>query len=167
MLKSGYCTQIGCFEKKERIIKVEEASAKNFLSASFSDSARKNIESAFASTNPIEALKKLARCLSGKVILRCVVVEYSPSTGKPVRYDWRPHSNWDGRVWLNSNFNSPSLDKEDPLRDPLLAFIPEGGMAVVEVGGKKFVVQHVPSRSEGGWDGGETPNHFQITKAVN
>lgn len=95
---------------------------KDLYSIEFSDSAEKILKSAFASTNPVEALKQLVRCLKGKAILRCEVTEYSRSTGKATSYGWKPFERWDGRLWFNS-FDTPSLDKDDPLYKPLLKFL--------------------------------------------
>lgn len=139
---------------------------KELYSIEFSDPTQEILKSAFASANPAEALKQLVRCLKGKVILRCEAIEYSRSTGKPIRYGWKPNESWDGRLWLDSFGNSPSLDKNDPLYKPLLNFLPVGKTTIVEVGNEKFVVRHVPSRSEGDWQsGGTVPNHIEFTTA--
>lgn len=138
---------------------------KDLYSIEFSDSVQEILGSVFTSTNPAEALKQLVGCLKGKAILRCEATEYSRSMGKPSRYGWKPFEKWDGCLWLNSFGNSPSLDKDDPLYKPLLNFLPVGKTTIVEVGNEKFVVRHVPSRSEGDWQhGGTVPNHIKFTK---
>jgi len=141
---------------------MRKVSEKDLYTIEFSEPAQIIFSSAFASTNPHDALKQLTHLLSGKVILRCEAVEYSRLTGKPVRYAWEPFKEWGGNLWFNSLGNSPSLSKDMPLYKPLLAFLPVGKTIVIKSGGDNFVVRHVPSR--GNVDG-TVPNHLEFTKA--
>lgn len=145
---------------------MKKAEKKDLYTIEFSDSAQTILNSAFSSTDPCEALRQLTRLLNGKVILRCEAVEYSRSTGKAIRYGWKPFEKWDGNLWLDSLGNPPSLDKGMPLYKPLLSFLPTGKATIVKSGGHDFVIRRVPLRSEGDWqNGGTVPNHFEFTKA--
>lgn len=150
--------------KKEADMK--KADEKHLHSIEFSDPAQAIFNSAFSSTNPLDALKQLTSLLKGKPIFRCEVVKYSSSTGKPIRYAWKPFEKWDGNLWLHSLFNSPSLKKDMPLYEPLHSFLPANKTIVIKNGQDTFVVKHVPSRFEGDiHNGGEVPAHIEFTKA--
>jgi hypothetical protein len=145
---------------------MREPSERDRFQIEFSDSAREVLSSAFASTNPEDAIRQLVRLLDGEVILRCEVVEYSSSTGKPASFGWKPFRRWDGKLWLDFFGQLSSLDKDKPLYIPLLTFLPIGKTTVVEVNNKKFVVRHVPSRLEGSWqNGGTVPSYIEFTEA--
>lgn len=140
-------------------------SRKELYRIEFSDPAKAILNSAFASTSPADALRQLTKLLRGKVILRCEVAEYSRSTGQPIRYIWKPSRKWDGNLWLGYFGNFPSLGEDLPLYHPLLNFLPVGKTTIVENGKNKFVVRHVPSRSEGDLQhGGTVPDHIEFTK---
>jgi hypothetical protein len=142
---------------------MREPSAVDLNTIDFSDSAKEIFEKAFASTDPSEALKLLTGCLKGKMILRCEALAYSTSTGFPTDFGWKPHAEWSGRLWLHSLTNSPSLEKTDPLWQPLLDFLPLNKPLIVEVGSEKFIVERIPDDSQ---IGGTVPSHIKFTEAT-
>lgn len=131
-----------------------------------SSEAQKIFISASQSTNPIEALKQLTQCVDMDVFCEVFsAIEFSPSNGEPIRYDWKPYERWDGRLWFMWG-NSPALDQGDPLFKPLLSYLTKGKTVIIEVDKKRYIVRHVPEKSEGDWNnGGTTPNHIEFTKA--
>ena len=145
---------------------MEKPTEKNLYSIRFSDAAETAMQSASNSTNFISASKNMVKLFDGEVVLRCEAVEYSRTNGKPVRFGWKPFEKWDGKLWFSSFGNSPSLGKDEPLYQAVLSQLPIGKTIVIEVGKQKFVVQHVPARSEGDCQtGGTTPNHIQFSEA--
>lgn len=168
--KRWKCIQIGCVstgsvhsKKETKMSCGTNSSPSNF--GDFSDFGKGVLNSAFSSTDAEDALRKIAKLLDGQAIVHSEAVEFSPSTGKPVKFETRPFRAWDGRLWLNYRYNAPSLGGDEALFRPLLDFLPEGKTKIVEVGDRKFIVRHVPEKSEGCMQcGGTTPNYIEFTK---
>ena len=59
---------------------------------------------------------------------RYEIKRYSPSTGKPVEYQWKPFCKWDGKLWIGTRLQGLYLENDNPIVEKILQLLDAGAI---------------------------------------